>query len=203
MRGVRILILLMLAGSARAAPPAPSVRLQADGSATVAMNARLLEDPEVRKHVMSGLTMNLLLTLGEEDHHGRIAIRYEPWDEIFIVSALGADGSIEKKTLRSFEALKEWWAAPRLPIARRHAAGGTIRISVSVIPFSASEEADVKRWLARSLPGGAEGGAGQVGSSGQVSRGAPSLFSAVIGSSIRRKPVLRYVWNVRVVEPGR
>lgn len=203
MRGLCIISFLILAGSARAAPPAPSVRLQADGSATVVMNAGLLEVPEVRKHLMSGLTMNLLLTLGDDDHHGRIAIRYEPWDEIFFVSALGADGSMEKKTLRSFKSLQEWWAAPRLPIHRDYAAVESIRISVSVIPFSASEEADVKRWLARSLPGGAEGGAGQPGGSGQVSRGAPSLFSAVIGSSIRRKPVLRYVWNVRVVERGR
>ena len=195
MRVEIVLALLLFGGLARAAPPPPSVHARADGTAVITLSAKLLDEAEVRKHVMSGLTMNLLLSLRDREPYGQISIRFEPWDEVFYVRALGADGSDEKKVIRSVEALKKWWSAPRTTPAARFSPGERLKVSVAVIPFSASEEADAKRWLAQSLSVPAtpppEGG-------GQVASAPPSLFSAVIGSSIRRRPVLRFEWTVAV-----
>ncbi|MFN2239060.1 MAG: hypothetical protein ABR524_06685 [Thermoanaerobaculia bacterium] len=195
MRGEIALALLVFGTLAGAAPPPPSVHAGADGSAAITLSAKLLDEAEVRKHVMSGLTMNLLLSLRDREPYGQISIRFEPWDEVFYVRALGADGSDEKKVIRSFEALKKWWSAPRSTPAASFSPGERLKVSVAVIPFSASEEADAKRWLAQSLsvsaPPRVEGG-------GEVASAPPSLFSAVIGSSIRRRPVLRFEWTVAV-----
>jgi hypothetical protein len=195
MRGGIGLPLLLFGALAWAAPPSPSVHARTDGSAAIAISGKLLDEAEVRKHVMSGLTMNLLLSLRGREPYSQISIRFEPWDEVFYVRALGADGSDEKKVIPSFEALKKWWSAPRTAPTARFAPGERLKVSVAVIPFSASEEADAKRWLAQSLsvsaPPRAEGG-------GEVVSAPPSLFSAVIGSSIRRRPVLRFEWTVSV-----
>jgi hypothetical protein len=193
---VEIALALLLFGSlARAAPPPPSIHAGVDGSAAIAISGKLLDEAEVRKHVMSGLTMNLLLSLRDREPYRQISIRFEPWDEVFYVRALGSDGSDEKKVIRSFEALKKWWSAPRTAPAGRFSPGDRLKVSVAVIPFSASEEADAKRWLAQSLSVPTtpppEGG-------GQVAVAPPSLFSAVIGSSIRRRPILRFEWTVAV-----
>lgn len=193
------LALLLFGALARAAPPPPSVHAGPDGSAAIALSAKLLDEAEVRKHVMSGLTMNLLLSLRDREPYSQISIRFEPWDEVFYVRALSADGSDEKKVIRSFEELKKWWSAPRTTPAARFSPGDRLKVSVAVIPFSASEEADAKRWLAQSLTVSAsppaEGG-------GEVASAPPSLFSAVIGSSIRRRPVLRFEWTVAVQRAG-
>ena len=200
MRVEMILALLLFGGSlARAAPPPPSVHARPDGSAVIALSGKLLDEAEVRKHVMSGLTMNLLLSLRAREPYSQISIRFEPWDEVFYVRALGADGSDQKKVVRSLEELKKWWSAPRATPAARLSPGERLKVSVAVIPFSASEEADAKRWLAQSLsvsvPPPAEG-------DGEVANAPPSLFSAVIGSSIRRRPVLRFEWTVTVQRTG-
>lgn len=201
MRVEILLALLLFGGSlARAVPPPPSVHARPDGSAAITLDARLLDEAEVRKHVFSGLTMNLLVSLRDREPYSQISIRFEPWDELFHVRALGADGSDEKKVIRSFEALKKWWSAPRTTPAARFTPGDRLKVSVAVIPFSASEEADAKRWLAQSLSVPTtpppEGG-------GQVASAPPSLFSAVIGSSIRRRPVLRFEWTVAVQRTAR
>jgi hypothetical protein len=194
---VEIAVAFLLFGAlARAAPPPPSVHAGPDGSAAIALSSKLIDEAEVRKHLMSGLTMNLLLSLRDREPYSQISIRFEPWDEVFYVRALGADGTDEKKVIRSVEALKRWWSLPRSAPAARFSPGERVKVSVAVIPFSASEEADAKRWLAQSLtvstPPPAEGG-GEVASAAP-----PSLFSAVIGSSIRRRPVLRFEWTVAV-----
>ena len=177
MRGGIALPLLLSGALAWAAPPPPSVHAGADGSAAIAISGKLLDEAEVRKHVMSGLTMNLLLSLRDREPYSQISIRFEPWDEVFYVRALGADGSDEKKVIQTFDALKKWWSAPRATPAGRFSPGDRLKVSVAVIPFSASEEADAKRWLAQSLSGSptprAEGG-------GEVAKAPPSLFSAVI-----------------------
>jgi hypothetical protein len=191
-------LLLFFSGvAAAAAPPAPAVQLRADGAALAVLSPALLASPEVAKHLTSGLTTNFLVAIRGREEHARIAIRYEPWDEVFFVHALGADGSSERRTLRSLAELESWWASPRIPFATGPGIGSRIAVTLSVIPFSASEEADAKRWLARSL--GQEAATARApGGEGSGTLSSPSLFSAVVGSSIRRRPVLRYTWTVEI-----
>lgn len=195
--GFSLLVLLIAPALAFAAPPPPMILLAAGGKAVSALPPQLVEVPEVKKHVMSGLTMNLLLSADGSAPHGRLTIRYEPWDEVFHVEALGLDGTEETKTLRSLDELKGWISTPRFALPGRFDPGAAVRIAASVVPFSASEEADAKRWLARSISRAPADVAEAAPPPGQRIDRIPSLFSAVIGSSIRRKPVLRYEWVVR------
>lgn len=179
---------------AAAGPPAPRVETSG-GTARVLLDRSILRSPEVRKHVLSGLTSTFIVSLDRQDQYGLIEIRFEPWDEVFYVNARGVDQKRESIVIRSMPQLEAWWCSPRLAIATGLREGERVRVSLEVIPFSASEEADAKKWIARSL--------GERGpSAGQSSTpSAPSLFSAVVGSSIRRKPVMRYSWLVRIERP--
>jgi hypothetical protein len=188
-----LLLAALTATALGAAPPAsPSADVLRGGAVRVALDASLLRRAEVRKHLLSGLTANFVVSIAKHRQFGRIAIRYEPWDEVFYVRATSFDGTTEIVTLRSMAELERWWSAPRLQIADRMAAGGKVRLVLEVIPFSASEEADARKWIAQSL--GNE--KAPPSSSAIAAPEAPSLFSAVVGSSIRRKPVLRYAWDV-------
>lgn len=185
--------------TAQAAGPAPPhLDVTSAGTIRVALDASLLHRDEVRKHLMSGLTANFVVSIARQEKFGRIEIRYEPWDEVFYARAISFDGKMEQATLRSMADLEKWWSAPRLIIGNDGAAASTLRLNFEVIPFSASEEADAKKWIARSLsqstPAPSAGGGPQ-----QVS----SLFSAVVGSSIRRKPVVRYSWDVALKRTSR
>lgn len=191
-RTALILVVLTVAAHGAAPPAPPSVDVVRGGVARVALDASLLRSSEVRKHVLSGLTANFVVSIAKRRQFGRIAIRYEPWDEVFYVRATSFDGRTEVVTLRSMADLERWWSAPRLLIADRMAGLGKVRLTLEVIPFSASEEADARKWIAQSL--GNE--QAPPSSSAVAAPEAPSLFSAVVGSSIRRKPVLRYAWDV-------
>ena len=200
---VRLMVLLVLtvAFTARGAgPPPPGVEVTPAGTIRVALDKSLLQRAEVRKHLMSGLTANFVVSIARREQFGRIEIRYEPWDEVFYASAVSFDGRVEPATLRSMAELERWWSGPRLIIGNDPGATGTVRLLFEVVPFSASEEADAKKWIARSL---AERAPAARPAGGVAAPQVPSLFSAVVGSSIRRKPVLRYSWDVRLERTSR
>lgn len=197
MRLATMVILAAVAAPAPAAqtPRAPSALVDSAGVVSVSFDGSLLRQPEVRKQVLSGLTTNFIVSIDRQKEHGRIDIRFEPWDEVFYVRSIGHAGKIERHTFRSEAELQTWLRAPRLTIGRAGPAGTTARIVLEVIPFSASEEADAKEWLARSVTAPGPARANQDDA-------IPSLFSAVVSSSIRRKPIVRYAWNTRL-EPKR
>ena len=191
---VSLLALVAAVEAQGAGPPPAGVQVTAAGTLRVTLDKSLLQGPEVRKHLMSGLTANFVVSIARREQFGRIEIRYEPWDEVFYARAISFDGRAEQATLRSMSELERWWSAPRLSAGTDTDAAQTVRIVFEVVPFSASEEADAKKWIARSLAERRPAGQPEAGALQQV----PSLFSAVVGSSIRRKPILRYSWDIRV-----
>jgi hypothetical protein len=185
------ILLFLIASTASAQQPRPPVAVvDARGLVVVALDRTLLDVREVNRQLMSGLTASFIVRMERHDDHGRIEVRYEPWDEVFHVRSIGSEGSVERLILKSRAELDRWWGQPRLTIGRL-AGAATRRIIVEVIPFSASEEADAKEWLARSV-------GTTVAEPPAETPAAPSLFSAVISSSIRRKPVVRYGWTVAI-----
>lgn len=189
-RIVTILLAVVVAATARGEPPRAVI--DGRGAIGVSLPVSLLHNREVRKQIMSGLTTTFVLQVDGSSSRPRAEVRYEPWDEVFYVGTAGFDGTEERKTLTSEKELERWWSATRL--TPFHPAPGTaaVKIIVEVIPFSAREEADAKRWLARSASGSAPAPA-----SGESSVGAKSLISAVVSTSIRRKPMIRFIWSVR------
>lgn len=189
---IALFLLAFAAAGHAASPPPPVADVTRDGDVRIALAASLLQRPDVRKHLMSGLTANFTVAIAGSGREARIDIRYEPWDEVFFAGATSFDGRSERATLRSAGELEKWWTSPRLVVAKGITPGQRVRVVVEVIPFSASEEADAKKWIARSIGNTAARSSASTASTPET----PSLFSAVVGSSIRRKPVLRYAWDV-------
>lgn len=191
MRAAIVLLHALLCGVAYGASGAAAY-VDDSGSVMVSMDPALLRHAEVQRHLRSGLTTNFVVRLAEGKPLSRVEVRFEPWDEVYYVHIRGADGRSERQTLRSPAALHEWWGSPLVPLGRL-TPSPRLRLRVDIVPFSASEEADAKRWLARTADRSAESSA----AANQLP-GTPSLFSAMVGSSVRRKPVLSHTWSVDV-----
>jgi hypothetical protein len=192
MRRVVTLVMTVAALSAQAGEH-PVAYVDAAGVVTISLDPRLLREAEAEKHLNSGLTTSFIVRA--DDHPGgvRVDIRYDLWDEVFQVQTFRGDGRNEKMTIRSRADLEAWWTSPRFQLTRGARAGDALRLTAMVLPFSASEEADAKRWLARSLGSTPPPAASEA-------FGPPSLFSAVIGSSVRRKPVVKLTWQSRITQ---
>jgi hypothetical protein len=161
----------------------------------VALPQELLSDKEIQKELRSGLTTTFILTAVSNKLRGgaRIELRYELWDEVYLVRVVSVDGTEERARLTAV-ALPEWWNVPRAIVFNSAVADTPLQLQLDVLPFSASEEADAKRWLAQSARTAAQNSAAAGDGRGVSS----PLLDAVIGTSVRRKPLLSYVWHVRM-----
>jgi hypothetical protein len=192
---VFFLAILLTAGVALAARPTPLVVRDA-GRIRVALPKELVSDAEIQKELRRGLTTTFMLVADTGQRRGgaRIELRYELWDELYLVRAISVDGSEQKATLPSLAALAEWWNSPRVTVLVGEVPDSSLQLRLDVLPFSAGEEADAKRWLAQSANAAAESAA----ASSSPSATSTPLLDAVIGTSVRRKPLLSYVWRVRL-----
>ena len=108
--------------------------------------------------------------------------------------AVSADGTIERATAADLKALTEWWSTPHVTVLNGPLPDNSLQLRLDVLPFSASEEADAKRWLAQAAKSGAEAPVKSL----ENGATAGPILDAVIGTSVRRKPLLSYVWRVKV-----
>ena len=202
--------LLLLGQLSSGAPPlhaAPEARWE-EGSLRVQIPSRVLLEPEVRRVIQSGLTVSFLLDFvvpsARVETHGRIDVRYEPWDDVYLAS-MAPDDNKKPDTLASFAALVEWWEARRWTIGVANP--GTVvrvelKITVTVVPFSASEERDARRWFARSIDEPA-GSASVSGGPGESRTNRSDVLAVVISTAIKRRAVRTFRWTVTIPEPGR
>ncbi|MBW3670173.1 MAG: hypothetical protein KY432_00720 [Acidobacteria bacterium] len=194
MRTGVVIFLLLLVFPLAAAPPAPSVSVDRAGTLSVLLDGSIVSDDEVRKHVKSGLTMNFVVGVAGSKTEGLITIRWEPWDEVFYVRTIDYDARSQRATLGGFAELERWISSMPVRVGRTRERSGAVLVTASVVPFSESEETDAKTWVARSL---SEPVASPGAEPAEAAAPEPSsLFSAVISSSIRRKPVLKFRWRV-------
>jgi hypothetical protein len=188
---------LLPVAAARAADPTFSVGR--DGTLSVAGLPDVLSRPEVRPHVDTGLTTGFVLTVtargsGERRVRGaaRVDVRFEPWDEVYLVTVVAADGRVRRETLPSFARLVEWWRTLNVPVTTGLPADRwQVKVELSVIPFSQSEERDAQRWLAGSL-GGERGGDQQPASAGESRL--TGVVDLLIATSVQRRSVVRFAW---------
>src|SRR4051812_22063828 len=121
------LSVLALSGLAISGPAfaveAPRLELDRDrGALVVTALPDVLSRPEVRPNLSSGLTTTFVVRVSVLDERGRrakgggtVAVRYEPWDEVFLVTAAGVAGGARKESLPSFDRLAAWWRELKLP----------------------------------------------------------------------------------------
>src|SRR6185436_11846213 len=133
--------------------------------------------PGVRRQLGSGLTTTFLVVarLRETDSlsGARVEIRYDLWDEVWLVRRIEFDRREDRQRIASRDALEKWWRAPlRLLSTSRERV--SLQIDLSVLPFSAAEEEDARQWISKS-GGVGTGGAGNAG-----------FVEALIGTTIAR-----------------
>jgi len=203
-----VLLSALSAAAFAAAPEAPAVEIR-ERVLAVSNLAPVLGRPEVRPHLMTGLTTTFLLEVAAVDgagHRakggGKVDVRYELWDEVFLVSAMGIDGRVRRESLPSFDRLLAWWHGLDLPVVGTAplAGGGpwNVLVRLSIIPFSQSEQRDTQRWLADSIE------RPQRGESTAPPRAEPltGTLDALLATSIKRQRLVSYDWNL-VVQPER
>jgi hypothetical protein len=182
-----VAISLLLAAFARAQQPQLGFTVQPGGVVAATLPASILQDASVRKQLRSGLTTTFLFVTRQRDTRilsgARIEIRYDLWDEVWIVRKVEHDRKSERQRLTSLEALEKWWRTP-LRVMATKASRVALQIDLSVLPFSAAEEADARQWITKS---------GGVGTSSEA-----GLVDALIGTTISARPLTSYRWNVEL-----
>jgi len=179
-------ILLIFAVSIDAAEPKPELMVLPDHSAGVVFPVTTLSSEVAKKQLASGLTTTFLASARGGDIKGaaRIEIRYDLWDEVWIVRRIEFDRKVEQERLASRPALEKWWTTP----VRMFPAGSgplSVNIELAVLPFSADEEEDTRQWISKA------GGVGGTGAGG-------GFVDVLIGTTISARPLITYRWRVEL-----
>jgi hypothetical protein len=205
-----VLCVLPFALSAAGALPAaegPSFVVGRDGVLVVSGLPGILSRPEVKPHLSTGLTTTFALRVTASDETGnkikgggRIDVRWEPWDEVFLTTALGVDGHVRRDSLPSLDRLAAWWHGLEIPAATGLAPGGRwdVRVEVSVIPFSASEQRDTQRWFSDSLGQAPPAPASTPQEQAAAPRPLPpagGVLDLLIATSIKRHSLISFTWT--------
>lgn len=184
-RGAVLAFVLLAAAAFAAAQPRPAFSVHPGGAVSVTLPVSILQTAAVKKHLASGLTTTFVVAARQRERltGARIEIRYDLWDEVWLVRRIELDGRAERQRLASMEALEKWWRTP-LRIFNGAVATLPLQVDLSVLPFSASEEEDARQWIAK--------GGGVATPSGE------GLVDVLIGTTLAAKPIIRWRWDVQV-----
>lgn len=190
----------------------PRLENDAAGAAWLHDLPPLLQQPEVRKKLDTGLTTSFELKLengGEQRVFALFNVRFEPWDEIYEVSWVDGRGRLEKLEMKSFDELLGAWSGLRLQVGTLPAGRPEkLRLLIEVVPFSQREQHDTQRWFSESLAQAGQGTAEGTAGSGEDSRAAlGQALSVLMATSIERRSALSYRFSLpslpRVARSGR
>jgi hypothetical protein len=203
-----------LAAGVVAAAEGPLFTVSREGVLVVSGLPDILSRPEVRPHLSTGLTTTFALRVTATDETGartrgggRIDVRWEPWDEVFLTAALGADGHARREPVPSLARLVAWWHGLEIPAALGLAPGGRwqVRVELSVIPFSASEQRDTQRWFSDSLDQAPPPPGANPQEQAAAPRQAPAnggVLDLLIATSIKRHSLISFNWTALPRPPG-
>lgn len=201
------LVLLATASPARATPP-PKAVVDAARRVVIADLPPILGEESVSRQLESGLTTTFAFRAeanGRSVGGARVDVRYDLWDEVFEVVAVGFDGRGTRETLAGRDALGRWWCSLELAVADSavlpEAARHELRLSLDVVPFSASEQDDAQRWFVRSF-GATTGHDGSQVTDAADRRGdsLEKVLGVLMATSIRGSVLYSARWAVAV--PG-
>ena len=185
---VSTLVLALLVSALALAQPRPAFIAQPGRVVALSLPSSLLAERDVGKQLASGLTTTFLLIAQQRDADrsgaARIEIRFDLWDEVWLVRKIEVDGREERQRLASRDALEKWWRMP-VRLFAANADRVALKVTLTVLPFSVAEGEDARQWIAKSGGLGAPGG------------GSP-LVTALIGTTIDAKPIRAYRWPAEI-----
>jgi len=157
------------------------------GVVSATLPLTILDSPAVKKQLSSGLTTTFILAARQRERllGARIEVRYDLWDDVWLVRRIEFDRREDRQRLTSREALEKWWLTP-VRIFTSAAPAVPLQVELTVLPFSASEEEDARQWIAKG------GGVATPSSAG--------LVDVLVGTTLSAKPIIRWRWDVRVAE---
>ena len=211
MRGARFITLVCLVLSVSAvAATEPTLSRTDENKIVLSGLPPILADSEVAPELRNGLTTTFLFRAsapaaqgGKAEGAARVEIRYELWDEVFLVTALDGRGEPQSEILDSSEALAEWWSGLQLVILdgrKVRDSSREARVALDVLPFSRSEELDTQRWYAESVSradSGLDDGNVRAGGGG----GMEQVFTLLVATSIQRRPLTSFDWTIALPAP--
>ena len=189
----------VLSFAASGAVRAPSASISKTGAVAITLPAGLLASPEVRRQLTSGLTTVFTIAATVRDEQSttiggaRVDVRFELWEEKYLVTVTGPSGAVQTQTFSSDADLARWWSENALVVTTPHRFGSRVSVSVKLkmLPFSAQEQRDTQRWLARTL-------ASRSTESAELSPSqSAEILRIIVETSVRRRPLLEHAWTVR------
>ena len=199
-----ITITLLFLCHAVSASDVPRVS-QSDRGLLLALPEQILRDETILKQLRSGLTSTFAVQLKGRDTNGvrheggsLIEVRYELWDEHYIIHVIDRTGGRQRHTVPNRQALVQWWNGLKLNVlAQTPDRLDDVRVSVEFIPFSVGEQSNAQRWVSRTLgeQGNAAGDRFDRDGQSAVNR---SVFNSIMATSIKRKPLYTFSWKVAV-----
>ncbi len=190
-----LLVAFVLLAPIVAVAAEPPVANWRDGWIEVALPGSMLDEARVHRRVTSGLTATFILIgkqRGADSGAARFAIRFEPWDEVFILSLVHADGERSTTQLGSLEAIRQYFDSSPVRLLRSAADETEVDVEVRLVPFSSEEAAEARDWFLESIgstpKGEANGGASSV----------DGIVDVLIATSIRVRPEAIWKWRVTV-----
>ena len=179
----RAALLFLFAPLLASAQTRPAFIAQPGRVVAIALPASLLNDREIGRQLGSGLTTVFLLA-AKPRGAARIDIRFDVWDEVWIVRRIDSEGREERQRITSRDALDKWWSSP-LRLLTGDPPHVSLDVTLTVLPFSAAESEDARAWISKSA-GSTESG-----------RGSP-LVAAVLGTTLNARPIRSYRWQAEV-----
>ena len=179
-------------------PIAPAQLFRSEEGLQVLLPDWILNDEEVLEQFKSGLTNTFILKLSIRARNGasfqgaaRIEIRYELWDEVFLINILEGDGKRTTHNIPNLKAFRQWWKASAFtilpPPSSQYATNA--RITLDFIPFSQSEQNHARAWLTDS-------NRGNIQNNGEQASQVTNIFQTIMATSIQSKPIWSHRWNV-------
>ncbi len=197
---MRWLLLPLLLAPALGAAENPRIELDPEHQMVLTSLPPILADEEVKEHLTTGLTTTITLRpRGKVLGGALVEIRYDLWDEVFHVAAVGFGSRTLRAELPTFEDLAEWWRELRLRFLDGSRLGHPwpreLEVTARVVPFSQSEEDDTQRWFSESIEH--HDGTDALGrSSEKQTETLQRTFNLLLATSIRRRPLAAYTWTV-------
>ena len=181
-----------------AAGDVPGFLLKGERRLMVTLPSDHLTQPKVARMLRSGLTTTFVFTLKARAMTGRntlaqtaarVDVRYEPWDDVYLIQLWHFDGRREKHALADSQALADFFAAGNVALAslaKHKDTQWTLMVTLKVLPFSEREQKATRDWFSEKL-------------SENTKREDPNkVLDMLLATSIKRRSVISGFWRLEV-----
>ncbi|MCB1053013.1 MAG: hypothetical protein KDC71_20595 [Acidobacteria bacterium] len=166
------------------------------GTLSLRLPCPFMQEQVLLENLKSGLTTTFEYRVtvqqgGKARMTGAILeVRYELWDEVFLLRRLKLDGTGDELQFKDIAALTAWFHQVQIfqlsdPITANDL---LVEVQLRIIPFSEKEQAETLKWVNQ--------GVGAPGTRNNVSQPGNRVFTMIMGNSIRRETLLEYQWRL-------